>query len=745
MYFHSLQRWASDCGYISHIPPFYYADKKLLEEAMKEGYINASFLKIIFTGAGGVGKTHAVCLLRGVDPPDPNHRQSTDCATKAITLRIRVGFINGEKWEEIDIEKRKKIIAEGICQARESFKHKEFTPSSPQPQPTTTSKSEQYQPEAEPKPKPEQHQPEAEPKPKPEQHQPEAEPKPQLEVQQEQQLPQSQPLETEVDLVQCIHEAIMSGEVSEAVLGTKWVYAVDTGGQPPFHELLSAFIEGASVCAFVFKLSESLNHRPLVEYWVDGTEVGQPFEHPLSNRQILEQSIQTVQALPSLSDESEYSTGPLLLVIGTHRDKQNECPDETLEDKEQTLHDIMQKSGCNFQYNPHNGIERVVFDVNAKNPEQRDKEIASTLRRVIANRMPEPKKIPLRHYGLELELEHLATTKGVISMEECRAIGDRLNFDEKGLKAALRFLHKLNVLLYYPEIKEVKELVFCDPLVLIKIASRVAEHIHKGENTAWKDSRERGLITIEQLNGAEFDRCFQSQLFTAEHLFKLFEHLLIVAMVKPNQQFFMPSLLNELTTTELEKKKPYSPHFNPLTFQFRTKGRSVYAPSGLFSTLVAFLLSLKIRYSELCSWEISEISGNLYRNIIRFQSHLPLVDITLMNFHTHFEVFAICQPNVTHMYLPEIRKVINKGLVEVKKVRNFDHVNYNETFPCKCSKAANKPHLAVIDIKEKRWCCPHDKSQGGPLEHTELVWFHNSPASKLSNTSSHILLRVHVN
>ena len=680
---------------------------------MKEGYVNASFLKIIFTGAGGVGKTHAFCLLRGVDPPDPNHRQSTDCVTKAVTLRVDAA--NDEEWEEIDLEKRKKIIAEGICQARKSFKLKETTPttSSPQPQPV--------------------------PKPKPE---PETEPKPQLKVQREQQSPQSK---TELDLVQCIHEAIMSGEVSGEVLGTKWVYAVDTGGQPPFHELLSAFIEGASVCAFVFKLSENLDHRPLVEYWVDGTEVGQPFEHPLSNQQILEQSIQTVQALPSLSNECAYSMSPLLLVIGTHRDKQNECPDETLEDKEKTLHDIIEKSGCNFQFNPHSDIERVVFDVNAKNPEQRDKELASTLRRVIANRMPEPKKIPLRHYGLELELEHLATTKGVISMEECRAIGGRLNFDEKGLKAALRFLHKLNVLLYYPEVKEVKELVFCDPLVLIKIASKVSEHIHKGENTAWKDSRERGLVTVEQLNGAEFDRCFQSQLFTAEHLFKLFEHLLIVAMVKSNQQFFMPSLLNELTTTELEKKRPYSPHCNPLTFQFRTEGRSVYAPSGLFSALVAFLLSLKTRYSELCSWEISEIRGTLYRNIIRFQSHLPLVDITLMNFHTHFEVFAICQPNVNHMYLPEIRKVINKGIVEVKKVRNFDHVNYNEAFTCKCSKAANKPHLAVIDIKGKRWCCPVDKSQGGPLEPTELVWFHNSPASKLSNTSSHILLCVHVN
>ena len=703
---------------------------------MKEGYINASFLKVIFTGAGGVGKTHTVCLLRGVDPPDPNHRQSTDCATKAVLLRVDAA--SDEQWEEIDLENRKKIIAEAIWAAKETAELKKAV------NPPSTQK---LQPEAEPKPKSEQH-PKAEPKPKlkPEQQQPETDPRLLLEMQQEKLSLQSQPLKTEVDLIKCIHEAAMSGEVGGEILETKWVYAIDTGGQPPFHELLSAFIKGASVCAFVFKLSESLDHRPLVEYWVDGTEVGQPFEHPLSNRQILEQSIQTVQALPSLSDEysqSECSQSPLLLVIGTHRDQQNECTNETLQDKEETLHEIQQKSGCNFQFNNRGGAERIVFDVNAKNPEPKDKAIASTLRTVIAKAMPKPEKIPLRHYGLELELEHLAITKPVISMEECRAIGGRLNFDENGLKAALRFLHRLNVLLYYPEVKEVKELVFCDPLVLIKIASKVVEHIHRGENTAWKDSRERGLIAVEQLNDAEFDRCFKSQIFTAEHLFKLFKHLLIVAMVKPNQQFFMPSLLNELTTTELEKKRPYSSHCIPLTFQFRKEGRSVYAPSGLFSALVAFLLSLKSRYSELCSWEIAEISGNLYRNIIRFQSHLPLVDITLMNFHTHFEVFAICQRNITHKYLPEVQKIINKGLVEVKKVRNFDHVNYSETFPCKCSKATIKPHLAVIDIREKSWCCPHDKSQGGPLEPTELVWFDRSPASKPCDTHSHIERCVH--
>ena len=620
-------------------------DKKLLEEAMKEGYISASFLKVIFTGAGGVGKTHTLSLIRGVPPP--SSRESTDCANKAVTLRVDAA--NDEKWEEIDVDKRKEIIAGGICAAKEK---KQLEPI-PEPQEEKT----QMQPE---------------PKSKSQrtvQQQPHSEADPKLSTP-----VSSQPLETELDLMKIINE-LKSGEVGGKLLELKWVYAVDTGGQPPFHELLSAFIKGASVCAFVVKLSETLAHRPQVEYWVDGTRVGHPFPHPLSNLQILEQSIQTIQALPSISNDSESSKRPLLLVIGTHRDEQTNC-EETLEEKQKILCDVINQPGFDFRFNTHNGAQGIIFDVNALKPEQEDKEKASTLRGVIASKMPRPENIPLRHYCLELELERLATTEPVITMTKCKQIGRRLNFDDTGLKAALRFLHRLNVLLYYPECKEVEELIFCDPLVLIKVVSKVVKLIHMGETKLWKDSGESGLITVEQLNCTEFDYCFQSKIFTPNRLFKLFEHLLIVAKVEEkNAEYFMPCLLDELEITDLERKRP---NCSPLVFQFRDeKRRFIYAPSGLFSALVAFLLSLKEPDSKLCSLMMAPNSGPRYRNMIEFCS--DSVDFTLMNFHTSFEVFASCQPN----YLPEIRNIILKGLEHAKEVRNFEHVNYKETFPCK--------------------------------------------------------------
>ena len=684
---------------------------------MKQGYINSSFMKIIFTGAGGVGKTHTVCLICGEDPPDPNCRKSTDCADKAVTLRVDA--TNDEKWEVVDEEMRQKIIAKGVCAAEEDAKLKReqqqrtTTPLNQQKPPkqshleseTTGEQSQQSKQKFEMKQKPQE---ESQPKP------PHSTKKP------------MQPLETQMELIKKIHEAILSGEVSGEIKGTKWVYVVDTGGQPPFHELLSAFIKGASVCAFVFKLSENLDTHPLVEYWLDGNAVGEPFTHPLSNRQILEQGIHTIEALPGLSDEDPQS--PILIAIGTHRDEQDKCKDETLEQKDKTLHEIMKQSSCNIQYNTHSGVEKVVFDVNAKNPEPRDKIIASTLRRVIANRMPKPTPIPLRHYGLELELEHLANTKGVITMKECRTIGDKLNFDEKGLKAALRFLHKLNAVLYYPQIKEIKELVFCNPLVVIKIVSKVVEHIYRvkyqqvpvGATIEWKESCEKGIIKIEQFKTREFDHCFRRGVFTPESLFKLFEHLLIVAKInEEDQQYFMPCLLDEST----ESRRLPSENFSPLAFQFHKKNKPVYAPCGLFSALVAFLLSSRNQDPKGRTWEIAIATDSdykLFKNNIRFHSFSPPAVITLVNFRTSFEVYAECRQNRD---LPQIRSTIVQGLKEAKKVRNFDHVVYSEAFACKCPVAQNKPHLADVDTKEKSWCCPRNPIHGGSLGPTELVWY----------------------
>ena len=53
------------------------------------------------------------------------------------------------------------------------------------------------------------------------------------------------------DVVKQLEEETQLGKLQDMT----WVYLVDSGGQPQFHELLTAFVRNALVGIFVHKLS----------------------------------------------------------------------------------------------------------------------------------------------------------------------------------------------------------------------------------------------------------------------------------------------------------------------------------------------------------------------------------------------------------------------------------------------------------------------------------------------------------
>ena len=91
--------------------------KKVLEEAMKNGYVVLKLVKVIVVGPAGVGKTCLIYLLLGKDPPDK--RSSTGCAEQSIRV-IRIGK-EGEEWSEIST---KEFIAEAVPILYEDLKRK---------------------------------------------------------------------------------------------------------------------------------------------------------------------------------------------------------------------------------------------------------------------------------------------------------------------------------------------------------------------------------------------------------------------------------------------------------------------------------------------------------------------------------------------------------------------------------------------------------------------------------------------
>ena len=114
------------------------------------------------------------------------------------------------------------------------------------------------------------------------------------------------------------------------VMEVNFIYMLDSGGQPPFRELLPHVVQQASGIVLLQKLNERLDFRPTIKYREEGVK-DEGYLSPLTNEQILYQYFQAVQ--------SHKST---VFVIGTHRDLEYECEEESRTDKNKRLLEAFQ-------------------------------------------------------------------------------------------------------------------------------------------------------------------------------------------------------------------------------------------------------------------------------------------------------------------------------------------------------------------------------------------------------------------
>ena len=469
---------------------------------------------------------------------------------------------------------------------------------------------------------------------------------------------------------------------------------------------------------FVHKLSEKLDDHPHVQYFdKKGEQCGTGYRSPLSNRAIFQHCIQTVQ---SLHYTTVKSSCPNLAVVGTFRDEEDQCKGESRNEKNEQLLKILHPISDKVLF--LTGMQEVIFPVNSISPGWADKNIAKNLRKKIESLKPPPKKLPLKWYGLELELEKEAVQlkRWVFTKDECLQVAKRLHFpSDKALDAALVHLDKLNIFLYYPSV--LPEVVFCSPCVLLDKVSELVEESYRLKHgpdpyalVEGKFSKfcNKGQVTTQLLGGF---RKHYTDFFTQDHLLKLFESLLIVAPIDCDS-YFMPSLLDVLTQGEINRPS--------CGCQLVISFEDACAPLGLFSSLVAFLLSDKIKPN---SWVIAE-SPKLYRNHITFHLSGHPGSVVLIDSATFFEVYLVlkCEgPSI--VYENTCRYVshnIERGLNEAIKARNFQNVCYRKAISCPCEENCNAPHPALQrTLSDTRiWQCTQKPEVCGELGEHHLMW-----------------------
>ena len=394
-----------------------------LEEAMKEGKIDVSVIKVIIVGTAGVGKTCVYHLLLGLQPPDK--RTSTECAKRPIRVIQIIGEEEGEKWEEADL---KQMVAEAVpilCKRlrRHAQQMKKDTKDEGTEEETRAkeSKSEAQEETEVPKPK-----------------------KSALEIAIEEIVFELDQFVTEYrDIRQ------LFADIQQLSMEKQAIYLTDSGGQQAFWDLVPIFMHGCSTIMFVHRLCDKLEEKPLNDLYEEGEIVGCSQKATLATAEVFKLMCQRI----------ESGGRSKVIVIGTHKDvyEAQTQPKETIKDKNTKFEDYIPK-GSKVYINE--AISKVIFEVNTAEPEKEDKDIARALRKMISdsaqmNEMDKDKEkkahpIPVAWYVLQIVLEEVAKKleRQVFSITECENVAKELSFGADEMKAALEFFDSLNIFFY---------------------------------------------------------------------------------------------------------------------------------------------------------------------------------------------------------------------------------------------------------------------------------------------------------
>ena len=505
---------------------------------------------------------------------------------------------------------------------------------------------------------------------------------------------------------------------------------LDSGGQPQFHELLPALSHNVCLVLLFVKLNERLDALCCTAFTdKEGKWFVEKCSSLLTNEQMLVQFVHTMMCKPLAPGDGMRT---MFMVIGTHRDLIHEC-DETLAQKNERLASLFLPALEEVLIMNGNDI---IFDVNAKNPDDYDEKRFDLIRRNISDlSVALEVETPMSFLMFQNDLIGYGKEqrKRVVSMEECQTIAGRLKMDRQVLEAALIHFNKLSMFLYLPSVLPGR--VFIDPQMPLDSVNRIVAHSYKvgcgavpglapSESRLWKE----GVVTSEMLKGDEFSSCFVSGLFEADDALKFFHSLYITAPLSESE-FIMPAMLQTVSRQYMKQYLPApSEHVAPLLLHFH-KSRIA---NGIFCSTHTCIRS---EYGWTTSYVVREgktVPTCLYRNAVTLQHPSEQIELTFIHAQKHFEVYVDADPQSDlSRVCPQIRDMLVDAVDKAATAFRLTKSRASVAFQCPCS--PDDVHTAIPNEGHSRMKCTLT-GRISRLTEAQKVWLHptglycNSPS-----------------
>ena len=534
----------------------------------------------------------------------------------------------------------------------------------------------------------------------------------------------------------------------------KMCHLQDTAGQRAFLELLPTLSTGKALYLLFFSyenFEKSVSETRQAE--------GSPKELPTGIK--YEQIDVIMQSLICVSTASEViqstiegqATNNIALLVGTHVDK---VSSEAVTRVDSIIYERVKPflKGRRLMHAESGGKECLVLKVAINETElcsNEPQDYVDVIMDIVNNKLKskESEELPASWYMFCIMLRRLQNAGySVLRYSHCQRIAEELYIKQDVLKSLLfRLRNVFGIILYFPEVEALEDIVVCDPAFVYKSISKfifgsfrgrcdvsslnklqkhgifeyreLKEHIEKKEEKELKKELEEKELE---------NHCEIKQYLELSKLIILLKHLGIIAPInrsntaqiaeseykdesdneniRPDQEYVIPCVLKEAKQHELnvQLKNAHACSIVPLRIYFDCG----FAPMGGFCYLFTKLISNNKGW-ELCTPDVWEDENHIYwRNKVTLKvehdSHIYFV--TLLSTNKYYEIHIIhSEPfqlqNDGHNICKYVWKAIHTVL---EKSPNKPLKAYKVA--CICTIATITTDKHVMEFK----CKPHEKS-----------------------------------
>ena len=549
----------------------------------------------------------------------------------------------------------------------------------------------------------------------------------------------------DTESTECLEQSHVDSVFSKAVYRAQFitkrnitpqpfVHIWDCGGQPVFLEILPAFLTSRTMFLLLYDASKSFHEKWKSVQTVQG-ERKEVEEVNMTTLDLLHSWLSNIHIhlAAKYDEDGAILDYPRVLCIGTHGDKlayvndelKSHCRGKPFEVLIDDFYIVDNTTAGRGKYEDPNfsKIRRKIYDF--------------TSGKLIV-------KTPISWVLFRKVIGSIG--KNVISLKEARAIGKACKIPAEVVPSVLLFYHDLGVLLFYPHIKGLQEIVIISSKWFVNTLGKVLTLQGREEHKTrlmWDLLREKGIL-VQPLYVAAWR---EVKDIAPQALIELLVHFRLAAEVKTDQfydpdvkQYFLPLVLPSFlpSNSQLVYSGGYIQRATPLHLTFHTR----FVPPGFFTRLIT-----SIAESPHCKIQFDK---GVYRNKIHILfGNPPCDDVVLM------ELLHAIQVDVLR-YVPEsdtldkfayVCQELHKCLVQVAE--GVDRCLFGSSGKCKVFKevrflcasatcAAVGPHY--LHHRQGQTCdlhikCNNDSKYRQVLD-KEGFWFLNTKTGKEVHCSS---------